>query len=337
MHNHRLPVIPAALTRQHRIHDVTDDRFRACARLLQALWREDQQLPIGEYQKAGGVIEPLGSRIADGMTSGRNFLTPAIAQLAWLEMIYREPGAVIEEDRLWNNLLSSQAMTFNLFGPLRLNLDLATAFLRAMCPDLADAEATAVLFEHSPGRGDPALTGDYTAFDALIAYKRADQRTGFIAIEVKYSESCQETQKAMRPSCQAAMIASTLYADPAAPALQAAPLQQFTREHVLAQTSLMRGDYAEGRFVVVAPGANQAAQAACNAYRSHLGELSDQHVGFESWTLDDMVALMRKHVDAAYAEGLHRRYLDWNRVTAALDSTRPAIPKIKRLPDRRKR
>ncbi|ARR52348.1 hypothetical protein HY78_02180 [Rhizorhabdus wittichii DC-6] len=337
MINNRLPIIPAALARQHQIHNVTDDRFRACARLLQVLWRKDQQLPIGDYVIAEGVVQPLGSRIAEGMTSGRNFLTPAIAQLAWLEMIYREPGAVIEEQRLWENLLSSQALVFNLFGPLRLNLEHATAFLRAMCPDLADAEATAVLFEHSPGRGDPELTGDYTAFDALIAYKRASERTGFVAIEVKYSESCQETQKPMRPSCQAAMVTSALYTFAGAPELQAAPLQQFTREHVLAQMAMMRGKYQEGRFVVVAPAANQAVQAACKAYEAQLSEPTDAHVGFETWTLDNVVNVMRQHVDAAYAEAFHRRYLDWDRVAAALDTTRPPMPEIKRLADRRKR
>jgi hypothetical protein len=34
--------------------------------------------------------------------------------------IEREVGAFINEQRLWTNLLSSEPLTFNLFGPLRL-------------------------------------------------------------------------------------------------------------------------------------------------------------------------------------------------------------------------
>jgi hypothetical protein len=46
---HQLPLIPAGVLKKHRVHEPLDTRFRSAARLLQALWREDRDLPIGRY------------------------------------------------------------------------------------------------------------------------------------------------------------------------------------------------------------------------------------------------------------------------------------------------
>jgi hypothetical protein len=46
---HQLPLIPADVLKKHRVHEPLDTRFRSAARLLQALWREDRDLPIGSY------------------------------------------------------------------------------------------------------------------------------------------------------------------------------------------------------------------------------------------------------------------------------------------------
>jgi hypothetical protein len=58
-------------------------RFRAAARLVQALWREDRDLPIGSYVNEDGKRRKLGSRIAEAVgKGGGNFLTPEIAHYA---------------------------------------------------------------------------------------------------------------------------------------------------------------------------------------------------------------------------------------------------------------
>ena len=122
-----IPLVPEAVLRQHKVFVATDNRFRAAARLLQALWREDRDLPIGLHQDAKGDVIELGSRIAaKAGEAGENFLHPAIAQLVQRELAYREIGAVYDDERLRTNLLSSQPLTFNLFGPLKLDLERAT-------------------------------------------------------------------------------------------------------------------------------------------------------------------------------------------------------------------
>jgi hypothetical protein len=88
---HQLPLIPATILKQHRVHEPLDPCFRSAARLLQALWREDRGLPIGSYVGEDGKRRKLGSRIAEAAgKAGGNFLTPEIAHTARRETAYRE-------------------------------------------------------------------------------------------------------------------------------------------------------------------------------------------------------------------------------------------------------
>ena len=61
---HQLPLIPADILKKHRVHEPLDTRFRSAARLLQALWREDRDLPIGSYLNEDGKPERSSSRIS---------------------------------------------------------------------------------------------------------------------------------------------------------------------------------------------------------------------------------------------------------------------------------
>ena len=51
----------------------------------------------------------------------RHHAAKAAAHLARREIAYQETGALIDQRRLYGNLLSSMPLAFNLFAPLRLN------------------------------------------------------------------------------------------------------------------------------------------------------------------------------------------------------------------------
>src|SRR3954447_11898418 len=284
-----LPLIPEPVLRCHRVFEPSDTRFRACARLLQALWREQHQLPIGTHASPDGTRRKLGSRLSPAAgRSGANFLSPAVAALTRREVAYREVGALIREERLWTNLLSSEPLTFNLFGPLRLDLTLASRVLRLLCPDLKRVSVRAVWFEHAPGRGASRYTGDHTAFDVLLGYDTPQGRTGFVAVEVKYAEACQEPAPELKARYDQIAPASGLFVEPLAPALRRNPVQQFFRQHCLAHT-MLQGLYHEGRLVVIAPALNHLVQGAVESYRAHLAEPRPEQVGFVGLTLEDVI------------------------------------------------
>ena len=308
-----LPIVPSSILRRHHVHRPRDHRFRACARLLQSIWRADRGYPMGSHAGRSGTPYRLGSRLGSrAAAAGANFLTPAIAQLALREAAYREPGALIDEERLFTNLLSSMPLCFNLFGPLKLDLNLATKLLSRLCPELGEITVCAVLFEHAPARGDPALTGDHTAWDAFIIYSRPSGDEGFIAIECKYSETSGDAQRELAPRYEEIAGAGKLYRVPHHTIAADGTLQQLYREHLMAQAYLSLSRFTEGYFAVLAPALNRPIQRAIGRYCGRL--TNEGQAPFLSWTLEEVVDQFWQVGAADHARLLHQRYCDWERL-----------------------
>jgi hypothetical protein len=135
------------------------------------------QLPLipANVLKKHRVHEPLDPRFRSAAR---------LLQALRREAAYREIGALIDAERLATNLLSSMPLTFNLLAPWGHAPERASNYLIEVLPAFTGS-ARQLLFEHSPGRGNPKFTGDYTAFDALIRYSDGQGRNGFVAFEIK--------------------------------------------------------------------------------------------------------------------------------------------------------
>lgn len=316
-----LPIVPVEVLKQHHVYEKFDNRFRSCARLLQSLWREDQGLPIGTFTDRAGRKRKIGSLINPAAAdAGRNFMSPGIAYVARRETAYQEPGALIDQARLYGNLLSSMPLAFNLFGLMRFDLKFAAKVVRALIPGIDLKAVRHILFEHSPGRREGALTGDRSAFDAAMLYDRRDGKTGFIGFEVKYSETLTEQMPAeMNTRYDELAPASGLYHEPMHAFLRVNPLQQLFREHLLAQAALMRGDWAEAHFVVIAPRGNHLVQQGCTRYASFLATPGEGQVPFRAIELEQFIEALGWAGARDEAVALHQRYCDWTRIDAVVE------------------
>ena len=122
----------------------------------------------------------------------KNFLTEHAFNHAKDRVEHKENYETIESDRLFNNLLSSQPMAFNLFCPLRQmrekSPETATKVIKAALPNYPIHKVTEVALEFIPANHEK-LTGDKSAMDAIIRFEDEQGKKGFIAIETKYSEN----------------------------------------------------------------------------------------------------------------------------------------------------
>jgi hypothetical protein len=322
-----LPLLPPSLLRRYHCGEPSDTRFRSAARLRQSLWREEHGYACGRYIHPDGRACRLGSMISARVGQrGVNLIDTSLVPLVQWEIAYREVGAVIHTERLWNNLLTSQALTFNLFGPFKQRPALATAVMRRLVPDLV-ADVTEVLFEHSPGRGHPRYTADHTAFDVLVRCTTPQGRAAFIAIEVKFSEAPGGLASPERPRYDALSREAGVYRDPDAPALRYAPIEQFWREQLLVTAMLRTGDYDDGRLLVIAPALNAECQTAITRYRHELISDDPAETRFQAITLEDLVTAIGCAGAHAVAERVSNRYLNLEPVHRALAETfRPAQP-----------
>ena len=170
-----------------------DSSFVADCRLLQSIYREEIGEEIRPYpDKKTGKLHYYGNYIAGGEDSGANFLAGYIFKYAKQRVSRKKTYETIASDRLFNNLLSSQPMAFNLFCPLMRMLqespDVATEVVKAALPMFPIHRLTEVELEFIP-ENYLELTGDKSAMDAIVRYENHSGKKGFIAIETKYSEN----------------------------------------------------------------------------------------------------------------------------------------------------
>lgn len=300
------------ILRAHHVLVATDDVFQRRARLLQALWREAKGLPIGT--KPNG--EPLGSRLdlAAAKESLANFMSEGAKQAVRAELgAARGAGKLIEEDRLFANLLSSQPLCFNLFGELHADLSLAGRVFRDLHPERV-AEVTAVRFEHSPGRGDDRYTGDRSAFDVFLEHTTPAGGRGFIGIEVKYHEGLGDAAAAHKPRYDALADAMGCFAAERRAALRDKPLQQLWRDHLLAGAMLASvhpaDRWSSGLYVFLHAEGNAKCARAAALY----GECLSKSETFAPLTLEALVAKLHAHATGSWVKELEDRYLGWGKL-----------------------
>jgi hypothetical protein len=250
-----------------------------------------------------------------------NYLTDKIRHVVRREVLSpeRDQHKLFGQPRIFNDLLSSQPLCFNLFGELQADLALASRVFRLMT-DGRVSQVTAIAFEHSPGRGDLRYTGDRSAFDVYVAFTNKQGAKGFAGIEVKYHEDLTDQAAPHRKRYDEIADAMGEFKADARDALKQKPLQQIWRDHMLAGSLLLdhAAGFADGFFVFLHPRDNDRCAAAVARYRACL----TSERSFEAWTLEAVVAACRSADAGQWIDAFHDRYLAFGHIDALLASTR---------------
>ena len=168
----------------------SDNAFTKKARLLQSIYRVE----IGEEEGVGPTKtskQKYGNMISGGEVSGKNFLMKETFEYAQKRVAEKSKNETIDGFRLFNNLLSSQPMAFNLFYPLMLLLKqdsaVVTLAVRSVFRNFPVFEVTEIGLEFIPTPIEN-YTNDKSAMDAYIRF--VDNKGGkhIIAIETKYTD-----------------------------------------------------------------------------------------------------------------------------------------------------
>lgn len=316
----RCPLIPDELLRKNNVYFEIDTRFRKASRILQALWLKDRNIKTGVHVRGEGdnaVVMPLHSNLdRDAARAGQNFLSPEIHKYVREQLLLREEGAAIDEERLFGNALSSMPMTFNIFAGLALNHELATSVFRGLFPSFVD-KVEGFAFEHSPGRREERFLSDSTAFDLVVRVITPDGEPASIYIETKYSENMSGPAARLRDRYDEASRAVRLFVDPDAPILRSLAIEQLWREMMLAQLAVDQGITPKAMFVAIGPRLNRRVQAAFRVFENELipeDDRDDNRVAFQAVTLEDFIAAIGSAGAEDLARDLWARYADFSRV-----------------------
>ena len=296
--------------RHHSVFVPGDNTFQRQVRLLQALWREERGYPIGDHRgpKLGSRLQMPWAR-----RSLANYLTPTIGRIVAFEYANRrKERKLYAYPRLFDDLLSSQPLCFNLFGELKANLPLAAKVIGGLTKS-GVAKVTRLEFEHSPGRGDARFSGDHSAFDVYVEFLRADGGREFLGIEVKYHEDLSNPPAPHRPRYDEVATMMGCFREEKREALRGKPLQQLWRDHLLAGSLAATERFQAGLFAVIYPQANQPCATAVTAYRECLAEDST----FAAWTLEDVIRTIASHTREPWVEAFDSRYLRFSKLEKA--------------------
>jgi hypothetical protein len=167
---------------------VGDTPLRGKYRRLQSWYRQEiLGVPPGTDRNG----KPIGNLLPAEAVSADptlNFLQrPELAQIAEDRIL--DPNGTVEADRLRRNMLSSQPLCVNLFGPLFSNVDpkaVAPVLQTVLHLDMSAISTPRIEWSPTPAAD---YLNDRTAFDAYFEYSRDDGSRGFVAIETKYTDS----------------------------------------------------------------------------------------------------------------------------------------------------
>ncbi len=286
--------------------------FRRRMRFHQAQWREANGYPIGSQPYAprpGAPARLMGSRLPIDYSreTGVNLLGAAAREAARARTSVIEPHQSFDHQRLWADLLSSEALAFNLFGDLAADHALADRAVHTWWPDVP-GRLSDVRFAHSPGRLDPAWLNSLRAFDAAFVHDRDDGTHAIVAINTKYHERAKSEipkpsnrrrnlEVAERSGVFAPGVAETL--------MERSELAVMWLEHLLLLSMLQHpnGAWTWGRYVVVHPAGNSDVTDGCARYR----DLLIDHSTFSSLTLEEL--LDTNVLPAQTTAALRDRYL----------------------------
>jgi hypothetical protein len=288
--------------------------FRRRTRYHQAQWREANGHPIGSQPIAprpdGTPARLVGSRVplAYGRETGASFLTVGALDAARARTSVIEPHQSFDHQRLWADLLSSEALAFNLFGDLAADLRLADRAVHGWWPD-APGTVREVRFAHSPGRLDPAYLNSLRSFDAAFVLDLGDGTQGIVGVDTKYHERIKSEIPKPSNLWRYLEVAETsgVFGPGAIDSVKGrSDLAVMWLEHLLLLSMLQHpsGAWSWGRYVVVHPAANSDVADACVRYRDLLVDQST----FSSVTIEGL--LDADALPGQTTANLRRRYLN---------------------------
>ena len=294
--------------------DVETTQFKRRARLHQSLWRESRGIPVGSQPmrpKSGQSFRELGSRIDVQAAREKkwNFLSKAAEQAAEHRLKNPQPHQTLNADRLYADLLSSMPMCFNLFAPLRDDLELANRAVRAWWPHVPGTVVD-IRFEWSPGRRKAGrFLENASAFDVAFELDLGFGQRGLLGVETKYHENCRREAKRSSDSriARYSLVSerSGAFLPGAVDRVFGTELQQIWLDHLLALS--MTQDESEPwhwtGFALVHPACNPSYARAAARYRQVLHQP-------DTLTVSTLESLLNADVlPAEMTEAFKQRYL----------------------------
>jgi hypothetical protein len=289
---------------------IKDNPFTARMRFHQSWYRSKVlKVPYGTGPRFSNTTWYGNMLTLTDGERGINFLTPHIFEVAKRRLAIKK--GTIDPFRLSCNMLSSQPMCFNLFGPLVDDLELATHLVQVILPGEIKI-VSKVQFEYAPEPASDYLN-DHTAFDTFITYTRPDNHPGFIGVETKLVEAF--SAKVYSSPLYIRWTEHTLspWITEARTLLQSIEVNQLWRDHLLAVAMQLSpgSTYGSGHFLLVYHPLDVECVTALNVYKKLLKPEDRSFIAMPlNILVENWKCAVRTYEDKQWLANFSLRYLD---------------------------
>jgi hypothetical protein len=278
-----------------------ESKAKARMRFHQGWWRTFVlNEPEGPHPKF--PAQCVCSALVDGESTGKNLIgdgtRAAIDRTLSERAKLPRPAGLIDQRRLFNNMLSSQPLAFNFFGKLQQDLGLATQLMHRLIPGID--EVVDVRFEFAPQDWI-----DNSAFDVALVV-RSGGRTGIVGFESKFTETFSQTEYD-NEKYEAIAAASGAFPAPYRTYI-AARFNQLFRNQLMAEELVLRGEYAFRMTGLFCYQDDEAAIATGRAFQAALGDPSSFHVITYARFLEELQQLPLPWPEREWSMMLWARY-----------------------------
>lgn len=306
-----------------------DNAFTAKARLLQSVYRAqsgETAMGIGPTKHAvdRSTKKPsyYGNMLADGEHSGKNFFFPKTFEYAHNRADSPKAAETIDKYRLFNNLLSSMPMAFNLFHPLMMITEkypeLLNQMIRDLFPGLPVHQVGEILIEYIPTPVDK-YTNDKSAMDAAILFSDNANNKYIIAIETKYTDSLGVNKAKDNVAKVKTASESGLFTEEGLAHIKDGCTQIY-RNFLLTEKYRMVHQLKDSFSIILAPKDHPSTD---NEIKSLLKYLHPEHqYKLKKYSLEDFVSSLGKSCPYEFKIWLKwffDRYLDFNKIESIMN------------------
>lgn len=287
----------------------TDTAFQAHARLLQNKWLVFRKTTS---DKLKGEANDESSNLLE---RGFYLLTSNIYKLVEKTLIVTSmEHASSIWSRLRSDMLSSQQLSFNMFGEMSFNLNLATEFFSKEFPNEI-AEVTSVVYDYSSRKARP----DWTTFDVYVEYTSFTGEERFLGIMVRYCEDLEHCDSSKATKLYQRYLAEYVRLAEASnyfklgnySEISQPPYDAIWRSHLLSYNMSQDSKLnRRGKFMILYPFNNDSCDSVIEQYQfKFLKDSAEDKSNFIVRDLNDFMRTIDAIAQSKWSKELIERYL----------------------------
>ena len=259
----------------------SDNQFTQKYRKLQSEYRANTlQVPFG-FGPNNNSKTKYGNMLIDGEKTGDNFISDNAFMFAKQKALDKQinKDLTLDKFRLFNNMLSSMPMCFNLFADLRtLLLDdqkEVTTIVKTMFEELPWIDKVTYIDVEFIPIPTSAYTNDKSAFDAMILVEDENGKKGLISIETKYTDLLGSNTSSKASLKDDIITENKIFDTELVNTLKEKGYQQIHRNYLLTYMFAKKNNFKHFTNVVISPKDDSLSVKEIDDLHSHLLQKKD--------------------------------------------------------------